>query len=94
MRKLLLGLALLATIALAAPRSADAYVSVSIGVPGFGLYVAGPPVYVPPPPPVYYAPPVYYRGYYPRPVYGRPYWHDRGRHRGWHTRGWDDDCDD
>lgn len=35
-----------------------------------------------------YAEPVRY--YAVRP-YEREYWHDRGRHRGWHHRDWDDD---
>jgi hypothetical protein len=77
-------------VALTTPRPADAHVSVSIGVPGFGVYVEGPPVYVPPPP-VCYAPPVYYRSYYERPVYGRPYC-DHERHRGWYKH--DDEDDD
>jgi hypothetical protein len=95
MRKILIGLALLMVVAVATPRAADAYVSVSIGLPGFGFYIPAPPVvYAPAPPvvyapPAYYAPPVYYRSYYPRPVYyGRPYYgggyrYGRGGYRGW-----------
>jgi len=90
MRKFLIGLALLMAVAVATPRAADAYVSVSIGLPGFGFYVSPPVVYAPP---AYYAPPVYYRSYYPRPVYyGRPYYgggygggyrYGRGGYRRW-----------
>ena len=91
MRKFLIGLALLMAVAVATPRAADAYVSVSIGLPGFGFYIPAPPVlYAPAPvvyaPPAYYAPPVYYRSYYPRPVYyGRPYYggYRYGRYRRW-----------
>jgi hypothetical protein len=93
MKKTLLALAVLGLVAFAAPRPADARVSVFFGLPGFALF-AGPPVVAPPP--VVYAPPVYYgapyayygRPYY-RPVYG-PYWRG-GWHRGWRGgwhRGW------
>ena len=84
MRKFLIGLALLMAVAVATPRAADAYVSVSIGLPGFGFYIPAPPVVFAPP--AYYAPPVYYGSYYPRPVYyGRPYYggYRYGRYRGW-----------
>ena len=70
MRKLLFGLGLLMTVAVMTPRTADAYVSVAIGLPGFGLYVPAPPLVYAPPVSVYYAPPVYYRP--PPPVYYRP----------------------
>ena len=95
MRKVLLGLGLLAAVALTIPRQADAHVSVSIGFPGFGFFVSGPPVLYAPPvayaPPVY-APPVYYAPYYrPRVVYAPPCFHDRGWHRGWYKHDRDDD---
>jgi hypothetical protein len=87
MKKMLLALGLLGAVALARPAPADAHVSFSIGLPGFGLFVNAPP-----PPPVVYAPPAYYGpppAYYYRPApvfYGG--W-GPGRHRGWHGhRGW------
>jgi hypothetical protein len=85
MRKTLLGLAALAAVTLAAPRSADAYVSVSVGLPGlfFGI---GAPVYAPP----VYAPPVYApRVYAPYPVYApyyRPYVRYGGYYRNYYRR--------
>jgi hypothetical protein len=92
MRKLLIALGLLAAVAFTTPRPAEAGVSVSIGLPGFGIYVPGPPIVYAPPPPVYYAPPAYYappvyyrphyRPYYGRPVYGRPYYGGYRGHRG------------
>ena len=88
MRKILIGLGLVAVLAFVTPRPAEAYVSVSIGVPGFSFYLPGPPVVYAPPvyyAPPYYAPPVYYRPYYRpyygRPAYGRPYYGGYGRYR-------------
>ena len=96
MKKLLAIFPLLAVVALATPRPADAHFSLSVGLPGFGIFVDDPV-----PPPIVYAPPVYYRPpvvyYHPaRVVY--PYRHSchypgRGHHYGWyrHGRDWDDD---
>ncbi len=94
MKKLLVAFALVAGLALARPAPADAHFSLSLGFPGFGVFVADPI-----PPPVVYAPPVYYRPpvvyYRPAPVFypARHFWH--GHHYGWyrHGRGWDDDWD-
>src|SRR5262249_60576230 len=84
MKKALLGLGILGLVAFAAPRPADAHVSLFFGLPGFGV-VAGPPVVAPPP--VVYAPPVYYRApyaYYGRPYYRQVYGPDwRGGAAGW-----------
>ena len=78
-------LPVLAVMALATPRPADAHFSLSIGLPGFGIFVHEP---VPPPvayaPPAYYQPPVVY--YRPAPVF-YPYYHGRGRHYGWYRHG-------
>jgi len=99
MRKALLGLGMLAAVALIVPRAADAHVSVGIGLPGFGFFV-GPPAYAPP---VYYAPRAYYPPrvvYAPRYGYDRDYGydqgygHDRGCHRGWYKHDRDDDWGD
>jgi hypothetical protein len=93
MVKTILALSILGLVAVAAPRPASAYVSFSIGLPGFALF-AGPPVVPPPvyvPPPVVYAPPVYYgRPYYPAFFYGhgRPYYYGRGAYRGYYRHGW------
>jgi hypothetical protein len=92
--KLLLAFGVLAATALTRPATADAHFSLSIGLPGFGVFVQEPY-----PPPVVYAPPVYYPyappvAYYyrPAPVFRRG-WYGRGRHRGWdrHGRHGDDD---
>ena len=90
MRKALIGALMIGAIALGAPRTADAHVSVAIGLPGLGFffgapapYAYAPPVAYVPPPPVVYGPPVYYA---PRPYpfyrygYARPYY----RHHGWY----------
>src|SRR5262249_50166008 len=96
MKKTILATALLALVALAAPRPAAAGVSFFFGLPVPGVSVfAGPPVAYAPPPVVYappvYAPPVYYgygRPYYYGPAfYGRRYYRGWGRGNGWH-RGW------
>ena len=97
MKKLLVILPLLAVVALAIPRPADAHFSLSIGLPGFGIFVhdpVPPPVVYAPAPPVYYQPPAYYYG--PAPVvypYYRSSWHHpgHGHHYGWyrHGHGWD-----
>ena len=83
MRKALLGLGILAAVAVMAPRPADAHVSISFGLPGF-VFEAGPPVVYGPPvyAPRYYAPYPYYRS---RVFYGPRYGYDRGYHRG---NGW------
>ena len=63
MKKAILALSILGLIAFAAPRPAEAEVSLFFGLPGFSLF-AGPPVVAPPvavAPPVYY-PPAYYGG--------------------------------
>jgi hypothetical protein len=101
MRKTTIGLLMLAAATVAVPaRPADAHVSVAIGLPGFGIFVGGPPVvygppvaYAPPPvvyapPPVVYAPPpvAYGPTYYPRPAY-YGYGYGYGYRPGWH-RGW------
>lgn len=103
MRKTLLGLGLVAILALAAPRAADAGVSISIGLPGVHIgagfhppvvygpaYAYGPPVYY-----RHYAPRVYYRGHYhhagchhPRRRYYRHKYYDRHYDRRY--RHWDD----
>ena len=94
MKKLLVVLPLLAVVALATPRTADAYFSLSIGLPGFGIFVPAPVpppvVYGPPvayaPPPVYAAPPVVY--YRPAPVFYPAYYgHGHGHHYGWYRHG-------
>jgi hypothetical protein len=94
MRKALLGLGLLAMVAVAVPRRADAHVSVAIGLPGFGFFLGAPPVVYAPPvayaAPVY-APPAYYAPCYrcgPPVAYAPAYFHDNGRHRGWYKHGW------
>lgn len=93
MKKTILALAVLGLVVAAAPRPASAWVSFSVGLPGFALF-SGPPVIPPPvyaPPPVVYAPPVYYGRPYPA-FYGRPYYYGYGRgwHGGWyrHGHGW------
>ena len=80
MRKVLVGLCMLAAVALMAPRPADARVSISVGLPGV---VVEAPFYGP----RFYAPPVYapryYAPYYRPRVYYRPhYGYDRGCYRG------------
>ncbi len=83
MKRMLLGLAVLAFVAFAVPSPASASVSVFFGLPGFSIF-AGPPV--PYAPPVVVAPPVYYGRpyapayYYPRPYYyrGGPYYYRGG----------------
>lgn len=97
MRTLIVALGLAGVLALATPRPAAADFALSIGLPGFGFYVADPI-----PSPVVYAPPVYARSYHPRPYYRpvyRSYHRGHGYHRGhsWgHHRGWrgHHDCDD
>ena len=91
MKKLLVLLPLLAVVALATPRPADAHFSLAIGLPGFGIFVHDPVpplvAYAPPvvyAPPAYYAPPVVY--YRPAPVF-YPYHHGRGHHYGWYRHG-------
>jgi len=83
MKKIVVALGLLAAVALFRPAPAAAHVAVSIGVPGFGLFVGAPPVAYSPPP-VYYAPPVVYpAGPYYYPTYYRP-WRSWPAHRGWY----------
>jgi hypothetical protein len=104
MRKALIGLGLLTTIGIAAPRPAHAgNFSLAIGLPGFvgifGSPYPPPVVYAPPPPvvynppPVVYAPPVYYSrpAFYSQPIYYR---HDNGWHRGWYKHHGHDEDDD
>jgi hypothetical protein len=99
LKKMILALSILGLVAVAAPRPASAYVSFSIGLPGFALF-SGPPVYAPPvyaPPPVVYAPPAYYGygygygrpfpAFYGRPFYGRPFYGHGYPYRG-HGHGW------
>jgi hypothetical protein len=90
--KLLLSLGLVGALAIARPAPAEAHFSLSIGLPGFGVFVQEPY-----PPPVFYAPPVYYPppvAYYrPVPVFYHGYrnaYRGRGYHRGWrgHSRHW------
>ena len=78
MKKVLLALGVLAAVAMVAPSPARADFSLSIGLPGFGLFIQDPL----PPPPVYFAPP------YPRPYYRapRPYYYPRYYHRGYGPR--------
>jgi len=92
MKKALLALALLAAVMLAMPERADAHFSLSLGLPGFGLFISepGPSPVAYYPPPAYYAPPVYYRPYYRpfygsyhRAYYGRPGCHRYGGYRRW-----------
>ena len=94
MKKLLVAFALVAGLALVRPAPADAHFSLSIGLPGFGVYVQdpfpAPVVYAPPayyrPPVAYYPPvPAYYRGYprYRHRCHGPRYGGDR------YGRGWD-----
>jgi len=97
MRTMLVGLGILLAVTLAAPRRADADVSVAIGLPGFGLFVGAPyppPVVYAPPviygPPVYYAPPAYYAPYHRRRYYAPHYAYGHGRHRGWYKHKKDD----
>ena len=99
MKKLLSTLALLAGLALVGPAPAAADFSLSIGLPGFGLFVHDPyppQAFYPPPPAFYPAPPVYYRppvAYYrqaPRFFPGHRYRH--GHRYGWNRHG--RDCDD
>jgi len=102
LKKMILALSILGLVAVAAPRPASAYVSFSIGLPGFALF-SGPPVYAPPvyaPPPVVYAPPAYYGygygygrpfpAFYGRPFYGRPFYGHGYPYRGYygHGHGW------
>jgi len=104
MRKMLVGLAVVAMLGLVAPRPAAADVSFAIGLPGFGFIfgvpVPPPVVYAPPvvySPPVVYGPPAYYRPtvyYGPSVVYAPRYAHDHGRHRGWYKHGYRRDYDD
>jgi hypothetical protein len=88
MRKLLVVLGLVATAALFTPRPAAADFALSIGLPGFGLFIHDPL----PPPVVYAPPPVYYRPYayrpYPvAPVHYRGGWGHRSHHHVRHFRG-------
>jgi len=100
LKKMILALSILGLVAVAAPRPASAYVSFSIGLPGFALF-SGPPVYAPPvyaPPPVVYAPPAYYGygygygrpfpAFYGRPFYGRPFYGHGYPYRGYYGHGW------
>jgi hypothetical protein len=91
MRKAILALGLLLSVGMLAPCAARAGgVSVAIGLPGFGLFVGGPPVVVAPPPVAFVPPPVVYgASVYAAPVYLRPYgrpYYGRRFHggRGWH----------
>ena len=78
MKKLLLVLGLLGAVALARPTPARADFSLSIGLPGFGFFVADPD-----------RPPVAY--YRPGPRYYYPSRCHRGRHYGYYRhRGY---CD-
>jgi hypothetical protein len=94
MKKSLLVLGLLAAVTLARPAPADAHFSLSLGLPGFGLFIHEPCPRVAYAPPIYYRPPVVYYPpvYYPTsyPSYRR--YPGRGRHYGWyqHRRHWDD----
>ena len=86
MKKIVVALGLLAAVALFRPAPAAAHVAVSIGVPGFGLFIGAPPVAYAPPP-VYYAPPVVYpAGPYYYPTYYRP-WRSWPAHRSWYGYG-------
>lgn len=91
MRTLVVALGLAAVLAVAIPRPAAADFSLSIGLPGFGLFISDPyprPLY---PPVVAYAPPVVA---YPAPVYAygyrRPTYRSYGRSYGYgYGRGYD-----
>ncbi len=90
MRKVMLVALLLGTLSgVFRPTPAAAHVSVSIGLPGFHLFVGrpfGPPVVYAPP--VYYAPPVVYRPSPPAAYYPWYPCHRSGGWNGWHRRGW------
>jgi len=99
MRKMLIALGLVAAATLATPHQASAQVGISIGLPGFGLFIGAPaPVYYGPTyygpsyyRPAYYGPAYYGGGYYRRAFYGRPFsgrgFHGRGG-RGGHRGRW------
>lgn len=97
MKKLLSTLGFLALVAVVRPAPAAADFSLSVGLPGFGVFVHEPcPPRVFYPPPVYYQPPVVY--YRPAPVFfPRHHYHyrdyRRGNRYGWyeHHRDRDDD---
>jgi hypothetical protein len=85
MRKMLIALGLVAAATLATPHPASAQVGISIGLPGFGLFIGAPaPAYYGPScyRPAYYGPAHYGGGYYRRAFYGRPF-----SGRGFHGRG-------
>ncbi|MEX3935269.1 hypothetical protein AB4Y32_26325 [Paraburkholderia phymatum] len=82
---------------IAASTSTAAFAHVDVGVT-FGIpapvYVEQPPVVYEAPPPAVYAPaPVYY-GYGGYGYRDERWWHDHGRHRGWHHHHDHDDDDD
>jgi hypothetical protein len=94
MRKMLIALGLVAAATLAMPHPASAHVGISIGLPGFGLFIGAPaPAYYGPAyyRPAYYGPAYYGGGYYRRAFYGRPFsgrgFHGRGG-RGGHRGRW------
>ena len=86
MRKMLIALGFVAAVTLATPHPASAQVGISIGLPGFGLFIGAPapayygssyygpafygPAYYRP---AYYGPAYYGGGHYRRAYYGRPF---------------------
>lgn len=99
MKRLLAAVAALVLVGLATPRPAAAGFAVSVGGPGFGVFVGrpagpvAPPIFTAPPPayyiPYYYAPPAYvYGSVYGPSCYRQPYF--RGGYygaRGYGFRG-------
>ena len=95
MRKMLIALGFVAAVTLATPHPASAQVGISIGLPGFGLFIGAPaPAYYGSSyyRPAYYGRSAYYGGgHYRRAYYGRPFsgrgFHGRGGHGG-HRGRW------
>jgi len=83
MRKMLIALGFVTAVTLATPHPASAQVGISIGLPGFGLFIGAPaPAYYGS---SYYGPayygPAYYGSSYYRPAYYGPAYYGGGHYR-------------